>query len=459
MKRNILLTLILFFSTAAFSLDYCTSAEPKPGEYVVYVSAENWGAVTKKIVVSLTKPVARENLIARNFAVENVMMFTDSIDSRTGNDLEDLPIESIFLCDSHGNPLDESVRQGNYIAFTFTMNPEDERILFFCKSILPGSRNYHLYSIHSAFLSISCTRLTAVVFPEVLTYKTKTFTWDDITLNYAYYEPEQKQIDMPVIVWFHGIAEGGSNPYMPVFGTKADSLSREIIQKYFEKGCYVIYPQCPTGWLETTTTDMFGMRVWEPVDIEGTAEKLSTSASRFFSSLFGSGEKTPDPESASYAKVSYYSQACKKLIDTFVADHPDIDGRRIYIGGCSAGGYMTLNMLLQYPNYFAAGFTSCEAFLDSKITDEEIDVLKKIPLWFVQAENDEAMNKDTHSYATWKRLKEKGAQNLHYSLFKTVNDGTFEYNGHDSWIYIMNDMCRDGETFLFQWLSKQKHSR
>ena len=30
----------------------------------------------------------------------------------------------------------------------------------------------------------------------------------------------------------------------------------------------------------------------------------------------------------------------------FLKKHPEIDRDRIYVGGCSAGGYMTMNMMI-----------------------------------------------------------------------------------------------------------------
>ncbi|MFC2457089.1 MAG: hypothetical protein ACFNQD_05640, partial [Prevotella intermedia] len=64
---------------------------------------------------------------------------------------------------------------------------------------------------------------------------------------------------------------------------------------------------------------------------------------------------------------------------------------RIYVGGCSAGGYMTLNMLLQYPGFFAAAFPVCEAYPDKKITDSQLGELSKVPLWFTRSKDDETI--------------------------------------------------------------------
>lgn len=44
-------------------------------------------------------------------------------------------------------------------------------------------------------------------------------------------------------------------------------------------------------------------------------------------------------------------------IEEFVELHKDqIDADRIYIGGCSNGGFMTMRMIVDYPKYFAAAY-------------------------------------------------------------------------------------------------------
>ena len=461
-RRNFFITvLILILSVPVFSEDtglrFDTKREPKPGEYVVYVKSENWGAVTEKLVVYSKSTVLKSEVNARDFTVKNVQVLKDISDAKYGNSKETLPVKKAYLCTSDGQPVADSVDKGIFVAVEFDLTPQNESTLFLSSSLLLNVKDCFLYSVENSRLKIKSTRATGFIFPEAQKFKTRSFTEGDVTLKYSYFEPEKKAIDTPLIIWFHGIAEGGSNIYMPLYGTKAASLSEEKIQSYFKDGAYVIYPQCPTGWLETTTKDMFGLRMWEPVDVEGAINKAANPLLKVMNFFASEEEKTARIKVEGIeAKVSYYSEACKKLLDKFIAEHPDVDTNRIYVGGCSAGGYMTINMLLQYPSFFAAGFTSCEAFLDSKITDDDIQTLSKIPLWFVQAKNDETMKMETHSLATFNRLKDAGAPDVHYTLFDDVRDSRFEYDGHASWIYISNDECSDEGLNLFKWLSSKR---
>lgn len=58
---------------------------------------------------------------------------------------------------------------------------------------------------------------------------------------------------------------------------------------------------------------------------------------------------------------SIYTDTLIELIQKYVEEHPGIDQNRIYIGGCSNGGYMTMNLLFEKPDYFAAAYPVCDA--------------------------------------------------------------------------------------------------
>lgn len=134
-----------------------------------------------------------------------------------------------------------------------------------------------------------------------------------------------------------------------------------------------------------------------------------------------------------------------------------------------------MNMMIQFPDIFAAAFPTCEYYLDSKITDEQINSLVQKPMWFSYALNDETVKPEKNSIPTIKRLKAAGAKDIHVSEFRNVVDLSgiylknrnaskndddyglpYEYDGHDSWIYLFNDECKDQGLSLFDWLSKKE---
>lgn len=84
-----------------------------------------------------------------------------------------------------------------------------------------------------------------------------------------------------------------------------------------------------------------------------------------------------DNETGMADGTSLYTEGVMELIQEYVAGNDDIDTNRIYIGGCSNGGYMTNIMVRDYPDYFAACFPICGVIEDQYTTDEDIEAMNK----------------------------------------------------------------------------------
>ena len=230
----------------------------------------------------------------------------------------------------------------------------------------------------------------------------------DVTLTYASYEPWSLKGDgvaNPLVIWLHGGGEGGIDVSITLLGNEVVSLIRPEIQSHFtteggEKGAYVLSVQCPTMWMGT-------------------------------SKGFGHGEYP-----------SLYADVLKSCIDSFVDQHPDVDRNRIYLGGCSNGGYMTVHMLIRNPRYFAAAYPTCQAYLDKYISDTEIQALAEENIWFVQSFDDTTVAAATHCIPTFQRLVKAGAKNVWMSMFESVvgmDDPGMPIMGHFAWCYVFND--------------------
>ena len=174
--------------------------------------------------------------------------------------------------------------------------------------------------------------------------------------------------------------------------------------------------------------------------------------------------------------VSVYTEALMKLIAEYVNGNDDVDANRIIIGGCSNGGYMTMNLITKYPDYFAAAYPICEAYTDAWLTDEMLTSIKNMPIWFTHAATDTTIDPYSSTIATYQRLQDMGAENVHFTFFDNVVDTTglyqqangkpYEYMGHFSWIYTLNNECLkdyDGaavtlngkEVSIWEWLAAQ----
>lgn len=247
-------------------------------------------------------------------------------------------------------------------------------------------------------------------------------------MRYAFY-PASGISPRPLLIWLHGAWEGGDDLRIALLGNPTTRLSGDLIQAYFD-GAHVLVPQAPTFWMDD-----------------------------------GSGHYTKDGQSC-------YLDDLVGLIHDCLNRHSDIDTRRIYLGGSSNGGFMTMLLLLRYPDMFAAGFPVCEAYHHQWLTDEDLAVLRRQAIWFTASKDDHVVRVDQFSLATYNRLQQLKADHIHLSLFEHVVDPSnqyldaeghpWRYDGHSSWIWVLNDhvfqTINEKKQSLFSWLASQKRS-
>lgn len=257
-------------------------------------------------------------------------------------------------------------------------------------------------------------------------------------IRYGYFVPRKLDGPKPLIIFLHGAGEGGQDLPIAYSGNKVTEFTEDWLQEKFD-GAFVLAPQCDTMWLD-----------------DG-------------SGCYGNSGK------------SQYTEALKYLIDEFIDRFRYvIDPERVYIGGDSNGGFMTMRMLMSYPDAFTAAFPICEAMLDARISDQDIQNLKEIPIWFVHAKDDPVVKPEQYVLPSYQRLMAAGAQNCHFTywdeivdlhgLFKDEQGKPYKYMGHFAWIPVFNDDCRldfdgkpvaiDGrEVTLMDWLAAQKKQK
>ena len=155
-----------------------------------------------------------------------------------------------------------------------------------------------------------------------------------------------------------------------------------------------------------------------------------------------SGDGTIDNE-ADGEQTSVYTDALIAAIKDVVDSEPDIDRDRIYVGGCSNGGYMTMNLAFEMPDYFAAFYPVCEGYNDANISDEMIEAIKGESIWFVYSVNDYVLPPDENTVPTYARLLLAGAEDVHCTVLDKVagyDDPTItDYGGHWVWTTVLND--------------------
>ncbi len=235
------------------------------------------------------------------------------------------------------------------------------------------------------------------------------YTYDGITLTYKSWGEKTGLANdggkNPLVIWLHGAGEGGTDPDIAILGNDVTNLAEEQIQSHFKTdtidGAYVLAVQTPTQWMDD-----------------------------------GSGTTTS-------AEKSYYTDALMETIKNYVNNNSDIDTDRIILGGCSNGGYMTINMAKHYGDYFSAYYPVCEAYSNDNLSDSDIASLAQYNIWLTASADDTTVDPTSYSSTLYTRLIAAGAQNVHYSLFDGVigNDTgeAINYMGHWSWIYVFHD--------------------
>ncbi len=296
------------------------------------------------------------------------------------------------------------------------------------QSFTVGKVKYQAKDSYSYNVTTSADR----IIPQTATWDKDSYTYNqdgkDITLTRAARKPDGADDDNqknPLIIWLHGMGEGGTDIDIDLLGNEVTGLTADNetnVQHYFKSndsaGAYVLAVQTPTMWMDTT----------------------------------GEGGKPNDGESGE--QESYYTEALYAAITDYVTKTPDIDTDWIYLGGCSNGGYMTMNMMFKHGDYFAAFYPICEAYRDRvyeadgttikhlNITDAMIEQIKDYNIWFLQSDNDGTVNPDLYMRPTFKRLLDAGATNVFATMTPNVTGMDAEgvnYDGHWSWIYAFND--------------------
>ncbi|MFC3417814.1 prolyl oligopeptidase family serine peptidase [Algoriphagus hitonicola] len=422
---------IILFALVFSLLPFLLHAEADPGTYKMVVTGFDWGPAVHKLILSPDQKI--ENPNASDFEVF-VNRSTDEGGIPETQRSGKRDVIFTYSSDENGN----RQADGAHLTLVLEVNPT-QPLGSPIQYMRVGDRggnfwiNYDLTIMHLKSGQIwneESDRIMPLVDEFDLSPK---FNYQDkMTLSYATFKPETEMSELPLIIWLHGGGEGGSDPTIPLLGNRAANYASEEIQVHFG-GAHVIVPQAPTFWMQA--------------------------------------------EDGSYTRgdeEDIYHEALFALVEEYVAANPDIDKDRIYVGGCSNGGYMSLKLILEHPDYFAAGYISALAYHNEFVSDEQIKSIKNVPIWFVHSADDGTTKPDETVVPIYNRLIEAGAKNVHFSYYDHVTDITgfyggedYHYPGHWSWIYSHANTARtdfdgspvklDGKPVtIMEWLAAQK---
>ncbi len=241
---------------------------------------------------------------------------------------------------------------------------------------------------YSAGLEVLKTQFTEGKGPET----------EGFAIDYLYFSPagENDTAKYPLVVWLHGMWDGSYSGRQIKNNDIGYWVSAEFQSRFSSGGAFIMAPRSPEE------------------------------------------------------KINYWQDntvyPLRAAIDSFIADNKDnIDVTRIYIGGYSMGGKMTLKMITAYPDMFAAAFPICPAWSPDA---ESIELIKNIPIWLTSSMTDNVVNYNGVK-KTWENIA--SATNLKTqcrfsSLSETAYpDGSVISNAHESWHAVSHDM------FSYEW--------
>ena len=132
----------------------------------------------------------------------------------------------------------------------------------------------------------------------------------------------------------------------------------------------------------------------------------------------------------------------KAAIDEFILENSaNIDLTRIYVGGFSMGGKMTYKMAVAYPEMFAAAFPICPAWA---LPDEAVEKIVDMPIWVTSSTKDPLVNYYMNVTPTWEKICRISnvAEECRFSTLTTVcyEDGTKTPSSHHAWFSVNHDM-------------------
>ncbi|MFS0924608.1 alpha/beta hydrolase [Enterococcus casseliflavus] len=445
MKKKLFLSIVIFLFLSVF-LSACNKNEEETasskisGDYTAFLKGDDWGCGISQIILTLSEKVNPESISKNTFKIEEEKQAFDWMKPEDGlvNVVNERTITEAYISDENGERVEEP---SNYLTIEMDFTPQEGEYLLLSPDS-PSSQYPELYNLlislnEGEYLTANGENITEIeIEPEIKElstsaddFKINQFTSNDnIIYSYAYYEPEEKSETL--VVWLHGILEGGeenTDPYITALGSKVPTLIGEEFQDVIG-GANVLVPQCPTFWMDNTGE---GQMVDGRINTDGT---------------------------------SYYLESLHELIEFY---KNKTGSEKVVIAGCSNGGYMGMLLALEYGEEYDAYMLICESMENQFISDEKIESIKNLPLFFIYSNDDNIVDPTVNEIPTINRLKQVGASNLEVATFEEVVDtsGRFtdedgnphNFGGHNSWIYFFNNEVSSDENGAnsWQWLADQ----
>lgn len=360
-----------------------TKTLPGAGEFNVIAEPFDWGKDVTRIMLNTGNTVSEAELNAGDFSV-NAKHYSEQAYKDDYNGPR--KITDVYPANAEGN----KAASGNYIMIELEYGSG-------VQAAHTGSYNYanfytpltltytvkwnsETYKQHEV-VNLLCDEFVLERYTDE-TIQNKDYNFCD----YAFYSPKDNNGKKPLIIFFHGMGEGGAgslkNHGVQMYAYPEANFAGEEIQKIMG-GAYVLLPQSPNQW-----------------------------------------------PTAGFENESAYLEVVNNLIDSIIAENPGIDTNRIYVGGLSMGGYMASRVILNRPEKYAAAFLCAQAYA---MTEDDAEKLKGLPVWVSCSEADGTCRMDPYTYASYVKLVKAGNIDAKCAVMESnEQDATSRFRFYDN---------------------------
>ena len=378
MKKILISALSVAFALSGVTAVHAeTTSVTATGTQRVSVVGEEWGAGVDKTILTLDKEISGDSVSAEDFVV---------VENKDGTETNRTIVDA-YVSDANGNEKTSwwGTAKSNYVTIELGISPSEGNPITWSmktwRNTWPESYKLEVTLAEGAELTAGDETVNTIsieaevdvsneetqvydqldgVTIDSYTYTTESGT--EVVVPYGFYEPANDGHKNGIIIWNHGIGEGGTDPKIAMYGNEVTALFGDDFQDTMD-GCYVLAAQVPNN-----------------------------------------GSRNADR-----------ATAIVELVKKLAAENSDIDLNRVYVAGCSAGGGMTLTLMNNYADFFAAAVPICPAGSVNTAAEGLLD----LPMWFIHAENDTTVNY-CRTETTLATLEEAGAAEVHTSIFANV---------------------------------------
>lgn len=361
-----------------------TKTLPEKGEFNIIAEPFDWGKDVTRIMIHATGDVEAADLSVSDFSVK-----AKHHSEQSGEDDYNGPrkIKDVYTVDEEGN----KTESGEYIILD----------LEYGSGVQGAHTGSYSYANYYTPLTLTYTvswngkeykqhEVVNLLCDEFVLDRYKDPTIADKNYNfcdYAFYAPEESASKKPLIIFFHGMGEGGGgslkNQGVQMYAYPEANFAGEEIQRIMGGGAYVLLPQSPSTWPNNGFTNESG-----------------------------------------------YLEVVNNLIDSIIEENPGIDTGRIYVGGLSMGGYMASRVILSRPDKYAAAFLCAQAYA---MTDADAQKLKDLPIWVSCSEADSICAMNPYTFASYQKLVKAGNVDAKCAVMESnQSDPTSRYRFYDN---------------------------